>query len=248
MTFEDLMQTAQKLNISVEALAALAARLLADTEGIALDAEVERSLDRVTTAMGITADELASVTADQRRAVTGMIRSFFWQAADLIDHPDRPPGWSYEDPVILQSQGRGSMGLVPIIQRIAADLGDLGTRLSQPGAAFLDVGTGVGWLAVGMAQAFKNLHVVGIDVWPPALRLAAVNIAGVKERIELREQDVTLLSDDGVFDAVFLPGPFLPKPVVEIAVERARIALRPGAWLLFWPLCPDQRPAFGAID
>ena len=45
VTFEDLMQTAQKLNISVEALAALAARLLADTEGISLDSEVERSLE-----------------------------------------------------------------------------------------------------------------------------------------------------------------------------------------------------------
>ena len=105
MTFEDLMQTAQKLNISVEALAALAARLLADTEGITLDPEVERGLDRVTTAMGITADELASVAADQRRAVIGMIRTFFGQALDLIDHVDRPPGWSYEDPVVLQSQG-----------------------------------------------------------------------------------------------------------------------------------------------
>ena len=44
MTFEDLTQTAQKLNISVEALAALAAKLLADTDGITLDPEVERGL------------------------------------------------------------------------------------------------------------------------------------------------------------------------------------------------------------
>ncbi len=51
-----------------------------------------------------------------------MIRSFFRQAADLLEHPEKAPGWSYHDAAILQSQGRGSMALVPIILQIAAEL------------------------------------------------------------------------------------------------------------------------------
>jgi len=56
------------------------------------------------------------------------------------------------------------MALVPIIQQIAAELDDLAIRLTRPQAAFLDVGTGVGGLAVGMAQAYANLRLTGIDI------------------------------------------------------------------------------------
>jgi len=55
----------------------------------------------------------------------------------------------------------------------------------------------------------------------------------VRERVTLREQDVTQLRDEQRYDLVFLPGPFLPQAIVAPAVERALMALRPGGWLLF---------------
>jgi len=34
------------------------------------------------------------------RSVRAGLGAFLRQAADLIDHPERPPGWGYEDPVL----------------------------------------------------------------------------------------------------------------------------------------------------
>ena len=48
-------------------------------------------------------------------------------------------------------------------------------------------------------------------------------------------------------DAVFLPGPFLPRPVVATAVERARLALRQGGWLLFGLYAPIDDPLSASL-
>ena len=60
---------------------------------------------------------------------------------------------------------------------IAPKLDGLAARLEAPGAAFLDVGVGVGLLGVEMARLWPNLRIVGIDVWPPSLALARQNVA-----------------------------------------------------------------------
>lgn len=247
MAFEAIMRAAQKHNVALEALAALGARLRADSEPLDLDPELAPLIERVVVAMGFDAATLASLDQAQRQAAAGMIRSFFRQAAEMLEQPDRPPGWAYDDPAILQSQGRGSRALVPIIQQIAPTLGDLAQRLQDPGGAFLDVGTGAGWLAMGMAAAYPRLAVVGIDIWKPALDLAAVNCATLSERVTLREQDVAQLRDEERYDAVFLPGPFLPRPVVATAVERARLALRHGGWLLFGLYAPIDDPLSASL-
>ena len=247
MIFEKLLDTSQKHNISLEALAVLGAKLRAESENLTLDPALAPLIEGVVAAMGFSGEQLASLADHQRRAVAGIIRSFFWQAAELLENPDRSPGWSYEDAAILQSQGRASMALVPIIQKIAPALGDLSERLARADAAFLDVGTGVGWLAVAMAQAYPSLRVVGIDVWKPALDLAAVNIEGIRERVTLREENVAQLRDEQLYDAVFLPGPFLPAPVVATAVERALVALRPGGWLLFGLYAPVDDPLSASL-
>ena len=55
---------------------------------------------------------------------------------------------------------------------------------------------------------------------------------GLEDRVELRHQDVTTLEDDAVYDAIWLPLPFLPRAVVEPALVASARALRPGGWLL----------------
>ena len=75
---------------------------------------------------------------------------------------------------------------------------------------------------------------VGIDVFDTALALAHDNVhaSAVADRIELRSQDVIELDDDSVYDAVWLPLPFLPEAVVPAAIQTTAVALRPGGWLL----------------
>lgn len=85
------------------------------------------------------------------------------------------------------------------------------TGLAKPGAAMLDVGSGVAGLAVGFAQAFPALTVVGIDVMPRVLAFGArPPQERCPERVILRHQDVTELDEAESFDLAWVPAPFLP--------------------------------------
>ena len=122
--------------------------------------------------------------------VVGLARTFLRQAGELVENPGRSGGWDQVDVPLLQSVGRLSMGISAAVLAAERRLPDLGDRLAGPDARFLDVGTGTGWLAIAIAQAHPTLHVVGVDIFEPALDLARTNVkgAGLTDRIELRMQ------------------------------------------------------------
>jgi len=214
----------------VDSLAALGAWLRGRSERLALDPAVTVQLERVVDLLGV-----ATAAPPPRQAMAlGMIRAFFRQAADLLDAPERAPGWTYDDPVVLQAQGRGSISVAEAIAAAAPTLADLDARLRSPGGTFLDVGTGVGWLALGLAERYPTLAVTGLDRFAPELALARSNLVAHPDggRVELRTADVVELTDSGAFDAAWLPGPFLAATVLPTAVTRVAHALRPGGWLL----------------
>jgi SAM-dependent methyltransferase len=228
----ELMGAAARLTTSLEALAALAAHLRIESEGLDADARVRDLLRAI-------AQELLSEDPDangpEAVAVVGLARTLIAQSAELVAQPARPPGWDHADPAILQGAGRLSTAIAGAVGAAAArDLDGLAGRLSAPGATFLDVGTGTAWLAIALAEAFPELRVVGIDVFEPALELARGNVAaaGLDDRIELRSQDVVQLQDDAAYDAIWLPLPFLPRAIASQAMAVAAGALRPGGWLL----------------
>jgi hypothetical protein len=84
------------------------------------------------------------------------------EARDLFEKPDRPPGWVVRDPAMLQAQGQTSRNVVGRIVALAAALT----------GRFLDVGTGIGAIALDAAARCPSLAVVGLDIWEPALALA----------------------------------------------------------------------------
>lgn len=244
----DLMSTAQQLNLSVDALAALGAELRAQTEGIDVPAEVRRLLCDVTDTLA--PGLLADASDEEKRVVAASIRTYFAQAADLLDDPGREPGWAFDDPVVLQSQGGGSVAVARIICRIVPQLDGLEDRLTGGPSAFLDVGTGVALLAIEVASRYPSLRVVGIDPWRPALELARDNLAaaGLVDRVELREQRVEEISDRDAFDVIWLAGPFLGPDVIGPALERAREALLPGGWLLLGAYAGPDDPLAGLLS
>jgi methylase of polypeptide subunit release factors len=112
-----------------------------------------------------------------------------------------------------------------VLRRLPAQRADLASGLQQPGT-FLDVGAGVGWLAIEAAQSWPTLHVVGVDSWPPASDLARKNLAqsSVAERVEFRLQRIEELTDEAVFTLAWLPAPFIGEEAMVI-VERVYQAL-----------------------
>jgi precorrin-6B methylase 2 len=191
--------------------------------------DVQACLDEVVDALGAR-DFLASAGPDELSAALSPIRAFFLQAVDLLTDPTRAPGWTSTDVELLQSQGHASGELAPRLRSAAKDIDGLDEALSRPGAAFLDVGVGVGGLAIAMCRLWPSLRSVGIDPWEYALELARRNVAAadLSDRIELRRQGVEELADEAAFDLAWLPAPFLARSVLELALARVLAALRPG--------------------
>jgi SAM-dependent methyltransferase len=179
-----------------------------------------------------------------RPVLEGDYRTTLMQPRAFLDACRRGASrWDHADPAVLQAQGDGSgMFAVPFRKFLVAQLGDLADRLAQPTARFLDVGVGVGALAVAMCREFPALRVVGLDVLEAPLALARDNIAaaGLADRIELRRVAIQELAEEAAFDLAWLPASFLAEALPN-AIERVRAALRPGGWVLMPTLDPTTR-------
>jgi len=232
MSFESFIKKCQTLNWSLEALAALGAELRLRREELNTDSRVASLLREVV--HRIEPGLLDGFDSSQELAGLALIQTSFRQAIDLLENPERAPGWNYEDPLILESQGQVSRLIVRGIDTLAASRPALDTTLRQPGA-LLDIGTGVGWLAIEAARSWPTMRVVGIDSWEPALALARKNLdrSGVAERVEFRSQRVEHLDEENIFTLAWLPGPFLAAEILAVALERVYRALAPGGWLIF---------------
>src|SRR5262245_41599156 len=99
MSFETAMAACQRLSASMEALAAVGAGLRLRNTGSDVDRRVRDLLHDVT--QSVEPGLFDGLNARQQEIILSFIQAFFRQAADLLENPARPPGWSYEDPVVL---------------------------------------------------------------------------------------------------------------------------------------------------
>ena len=234
MATDELRTAAGRLVEATEALAAIAGAARLRVAHAEADPELRGALDGVVDAIGIRTAWSEASTAELA-ALLPLVRTALQEAIELVSDPARAPGWSYTDVELLQSAGQASASFTEALaERAAGQLTGLAERLGAPDAAFLDVGVGVGGIAVAMCQRWPGLRAVGIDPWEPALALArrSVAAAGLDDRVELRAQPVEELTDRGVYDLAFVPAPFLPPPVLPVAVERVVAALASGGWLV----------------
>lgn len=220
MSIEQFFGAYNRLRVQAEAFAALGARLSASDDE--LDPAVLHALDDVVAASGF--PDVCSLTPEQRSMLADMVRSSFRQALVSLEAPTADAGWGHTDVAVLDGQGRASTNLVPHMARIVGD---------APVREILDVGTGAGLLAVAMARRWPDAKVVGVDIWEPALERARYHVAeaGLSDRIEIRNQDITTLDERDRYDCAFLPAPFLPTDVLEAAIPRVMKAVRPGGLL-----------------
>ena len=239
MSFEELMGTVQGMSTALAALAAIGAELSLKSTGTCADPRVESALARVTTAAGV--QDLDSIPPPQQAIALALIRLLFAQAADVLAAPERAPGWSYTDPNVLDGYGRGSM-MVPMRLAAAPELANV--------TSFLDVGVGVGLLAVSAANVWPDASVVGIDVWEPSLERARTNIdgAGLGGRVTLRDQDLVALDDVDAYDCAWVPTFFLPEDVLKTGLARMMRAVRPGGWVVLGVFLPSPDPVAQATN
>ena len=224
MAFEEIMAKVQAWATATEALAALGAKLEIQHRGLAAPPVIVSALDDITVAAGL--DELDALTPQQRSTVVSLARLAARQMVDVLVEPDREPGWTFTDPDILDGWGRGSAMLPAMIAAAHPALADI--------SSFLDVGTGVGLLACAAASVWPRASIVGIDPWGPSLERARTNVegAGLRKRIELRQQRVRDLDEVAAYDCAWLPTFFLTEDDLEASLPAVVRAVKPGGWVV----------------
>jgi SAM-dependent methyltransferase len=143
--------------------------------------------------------------------------------------------WAGQSDEALLAQGKASAQGAPLTASfVFPALPGLLEVLGRPGARMLDVGTGVGALAVAYAEVFPELTVVGIDVLPRVLALAEETVAAsaVADRVVLRQQDIGALDEPDTYAVAWLPAPFVPEAPLRAGVLQLARALVPGGWLV----------------
>ena len=173
---------------------------------------------------------------DAKEVLLAQLRSVDLQGSQLIDGGRRGtlgPGWQHTDPMLLEAQGRSGKGAIPAMVQAIRQNPELAARLGQPSASFLDVGVGVGVIAIELCRAFPALRVVGLEPAAAPLAQARRNVAAAKlaDRIELRHQGVEDLQDSEAFDLAFVAQVFIPDGAFEAGLANVWRALRPGGWL-----------------
>ena len=238
-SFNEIQALVMRLVTEAESLAALVARLKLDAAGEPGDPDVAAQLDRVVDAIGAT-DLRARLGEQERATVIGHATTMLRQAIDLIDDPLRPGGWYYTDPQILQGQGASSAIIAQLLG---------GAGIGRPHARILDIGTGVGALAVAFCRTFPDSTVVGVDTWELSLELARQNVAaaGLGSRITLRATSIQAFEDDDGFDLVWMPVIFLARSILADAVAHAVAAMRPGAQIVLGRYTGPADPVAGAL-
>jgi SAM-dependent methyltransferase len=208
----------------LEALAALGAELTLKQSGDTAPPEIVAALRKVSETAGL--GDLDELAPQQQAILAAAARMYIRQAADLLDNPARAAGWTFTDPIILDGWGRGSMMVPPLIVAGSPELANV--------TNFLDVGTGVGLLAVAAANVWPDATIVGVDRWEPSLERARANVAqaGLGDRVELRNQDVAAVDDVDRYDCVWVPTFFLTEDIIIRALPRLLQATRPGGWIV----------------
>src|SRR5439155_9510743 len=170
--------------------------------------------------------DTSDLNPQQRAVVIGLVQTFLHESADLVAEPARASGWHFTDPVILDGWGRGST-LVPALIAAVPELQDL--------TSFLDIGTGVGLLAVAAAGVWPNATIVGIDIWEPSLERAHANVAqaGLSDRITLKHQNVTAIDEVDTYDGIWLPSFFMTEDVLVKSLPKLLRSLRPSGSIAF---------------
>jgi precorrin-6B methylase 2 len=242
MDFPNFQAELRQIAARVQTFAAIGAALRLRQAEKQIDPEIQARLLAVVEA--VLPGALNGLDARQVSDSLAYVTQIIGEATELFQNPDRPPGWVLRDPTTLQAWGQASRQNIRGIITLAADRPRLAAAFT---GRFLDVGTGVGAMALEAAEQYPSLRVVGLDIWEPSLTLARSNVAASQHsaRIEIRAQDVTQLDERAAYTLAWLAAPFMARPVAEAALDRLKEALAPNGYLVvgLFAMPPDKAGA-----
>lgn len=239
---EAISRRIHELARAVRMLAVIGAALKLRS-GAGIDTAIQEQIgDGVRLALG---DDLTDLDDAEIAPLLVEIEMAFVESGELFREPDRTASWQIEDRDHLQAMGRASSSAFDRILGLASTRPSLQAALD---GVFLDVGTGVGGIALRAAQTCPDLDIDAIDIWEPALRLAAGNVAASAHagRIRLRRLDVTELDPGPRYTLAWLPAMFMKRSVLERAIDRIAAASCSGGWLIA-PLYTKPDDPFMAV-
>ncbi len=244
MDFPTLMTELGRLGIEVQRFAVTGAALQLRANGEPFARGVEASFRDAITA--VLPGALDGLKPDDVRVAVNYVIFQMEEARELLRDPARPPTWRINDPDVLQSMGDLSRMLPRRMLAFAANRPALAKAMT---GRFLDVGTGVGAIALEAAARCPTLTVVGLDIWDPALELARANVAASPDaaRIEIRKQSITDLNEAAAYTVAFLAAPFMDQRVVEAALDRLAAAIAPDGYLVVSIYIPTADKVVGAL-
>ena len=180
------------------------------------------------------------------------IRSDHLQTADALRRARAgalAPGWDHADPDVLVAQGE-TAGLFRLsAEHVLPSLAGLREALERPGAAFLDVGAGVGVISSELCMVYPEVAAECLEPNPEARRIGRerIHAAGLGERISFLSHGVEELDAIRRYDLAMIPQPFLSRPAFEAGILKVGRALRSGGWLLVLSLdVPESDPVSAA--
>lgn len=102
------------------------------------------------------------------------------------------------------AQGRANrpMFLRQLATELLPQVEDIRDRLRRPGARIAEIGSGMGWAAIGIAEAYPGVEVDGFDIDAPSVERATHHAAtrGVGDRVRFHAEDAAEAT--GTYDVV----------------------------------------------
>jgi ubiquinone/menaquinone biosynthesis C-methylase UbiE len=247
MSYSDALKTTQGLIRNAETLAVLGTLCGAKAGEKSVNEAISSKLTAVQQA--IDPHLLNDIGEEDARFLHLTVRANLRRALDLVEAQDNAARWEFDDPTILQAQGKSSRIITRLISSFAERTQVLSDRLDRS-ARFLDVGSGTGWISITMAERWPSLFVDGFDIHVPALQLAEENrtASAVSERVHFLNRDITDLSEESKYSAAFIPIMFIPQPIIELALPVLFRAIEPGGWLFVAGFRPPEEPLMRALN
>lgn len=97
--------------------------------------------------------------------------------------------------------------------------------------AILDIGVGVGWTTIFLAES--GFHAMGVEIAPASVEIATARAARYDADATFQAADMDTLKLDRTFDAVLVFDALHHSTRQAHVVERIAAHLRPGGWVLF---------------